>query len=180
MNNEERLNLKKIIGNNDEQETTNNIRNAKHSSAIRADVDRMQHMKRTYMRLSKSNPKEFDLMCRSKCSFLYDNYTEIFNKVKRDEIDLELLNQFLNILRDIEDGKIDEHDGSYKVGTILKKIYIDSALQREKNENRKGKTKRSLKKPEFAKEKKISWAEYKAKQEKEKEKLNSGIDTAEI
>ena len=60
MNNEERLNLKKIIGNNDEQETTNNIRNAKHSSAIRADVDRMQYIKRTYMRLSKSNPKEFD------------------------------------------------------------------------------------------------------------------------
>ena len=81
--------------------------------------------------------------------------------MKKSEVDLNLLGQFLSILKDIEDGKLDESDGSYKVGSILKKIYIDSAIQ--KNENmEKQKNKKKQKKPDFAKEKKISWSEFKA------------------
>ena len=30
----------------------------------------------------------------------------------------------------IEDGKIDQHEGSYEVGKLLKQIYIDSALKK--------------------------------------------------
>ena len=64
------------------------------------------------------------------CSFLYTNYTDIYNKVKNDEIDLPLLNQFLNVLQRIENGEMDQHEGSYFVGKILKEIYIDSALKK--------------------------------------------------
>ena len=109
--------------------------------------------------LAKTNPNEFDMMCRSKCKFLFDNYTDIFNKVKKSEIDLKLLSQFLGILKQIEDGELDQHEGSYQVGSILKQIYIDSALQREKNTEKRNK--KHVKKPKQARNKDISWSEYK-------------------
>tara|TARA_Y100000816_G_scaffold267032_1_gene228071 strand:+ start:2799 stop:3308 length:510 start_codon:yes stop_codon:yes gene_type:complete len=161
MNEQERLSLKKLMAENNHQETTELIRKTKHSSLIKEDVLTLNNIKAKYARLAKTNPNEYDMLCKSKCSFLYNNYTDLFNKVKKSEVDLNLLGQFLSILKDIEDGKLDESDGSYKVGSILKKIYIDSAIQ--KNENmEKQKNKKKQKKPDFAKEKKISWSEFKA------------------
>ena len=156
MNEEDRLNLKKLIGTNEDSKTTELIRKVKHSSAIKEQVQILSTMKSRYARLAKTNPGEFDMMCKSKCSFLYDNYTEIYNKIKKDQLDLKLLAEFLAVLKDIEDGNIDEHDGSFKVGSILKKIYIDSAL------NNKQPTRQNSK-PTYKKNKNISWAAYKNK-----------------
>jgi hypothetical protein len=50
--------------------------------------------------------------------------------VRKDEIDHVLLFQLLDILQKIEDNVLDQHEASYEVGTILKKIYIDSALKK--------------------------------------------------
>lgn len=170
MNEQERLSLKKLMAENNHQETTELIRKTKHSNKIREDVLLLNQIKAKYTRLAKTNPKEYDMMCKSKCSFLYDNYTDLFNKVKKSEVDLNLLGQFLSILKDIEEGKLDESDGSYKVGSILKKIYIDSAIQKNENAEKDKKGKKKQKKPEFAKEKKISWAEFKAMKETQTEK----------
>ena len=100
-------------------------------------------------------------MCVKRCNFLFNNYTEIFNKVKKDEIDLQMLNKFLNVLKQIEDGKIDQHEGSYIVGTILKEIYIDSALKKAEKTDKKDKKNKKEDKP--IKPVKISWKEYKEK-----------------
>lgn len=158
MNNGERLHLQKLISNNDEfTETTNIIRKIRHSTLIGNDVKELQNLKTKYARIRSSNPEQFSRMCESRCSFLHSNYTDIYNKVKKDEIDLSILSQFLTILKEIEDGKLDQHDASYKVGTVLKEMYIDSALKKEKNNphNKRGK------KSTFKKAKNISWAAYK-------------------
>jgi hypothetical protein len=68
--------------------------------------------------------------CMNESNFLFTYYTEIFNKVKKDEIDINLLYKFLDILKKIEDGHLDQHEGSFQVGTILKDIYVDSALKK--------------------------------------------------
>jgi hypothetical protein len=36
----------------------------------------------------------------------------------------------LDILKKIEDGQLDQHEGSFMVGSILKDIYVDSALKK--------------------------------------------------
>jgi hypothetical protein len=156
MNDEERINLKKLIGTNEEKASTDLIRKVKHSNMIKEQVGILSSMKAKYARLSKSNPAEFDMMCKSKCSFLYDNYTDIYNKVRKDQIDLGLLAEFLVVLKDIEDGTIDEHDGSFKVGSILKKIYIDSALNNKPDRRNKDKQ-------IHRKVKNITWESYKTK-----------------
>ena len=39
--------------------------------------------------------------------------------------------KFINIYREIESGKIDQHEASFKVGTILKEMYVDTAINNE-------------------------------------------------
>ena len=103
----------------------------KHSQRIRDDVGKIIELKKKYSRLEK---KRFINIAQKQCVFLYSNYTNIFNKVIKDNLDLSLLNKFLIVLKSIEDGKCDQHEASYKVGQILKQIYIDSAV-REANAN---------------------------------------------
>ena len=50
--------------------------------------------------------------------------------MKKDEIEINLLYKFLDILKKIEEGELDQHEGSFQVGTILKDIYVDSALKK--------------------------------------------------
>lgn len=159
MNETESLQLKKMISENQVEDQTNDIREKKHSEKIRTDVTRMIELKKKYPRLEKTNAEQFDNMLTKQCSFLFNNYTDIFNKVKKNEINLDTLWQLLNILRRIEDGTVDQHVGSYEVGKLLKKIYIDSAITKDDNMRAKNKQKNKQKnKPD---KKKISWDEYK-------------------
>ena len=45
---------------------------------------------------------------------------------------MSLLYQFIDILEEIEEGKQDQTTASVKVGEILKRIYVDSALKKAK------------------------------------------------
>ena len=51
------------------------------------------------------------------------------------------MDKFLNILKQIEDGELNQHEGSYLVGQHLKELYVDSALRNqqkmEANERKK-------------------------------------------
>ena len=166
MSNEDRLNLQKMINANDVEDQTHIIRDKKHSDLIREQVKDMMFLKKKYTRLEKSNPNEFDQMCLSKCMFLYNNYTDIYNKVKKDEIDLDILYKFLVVLKKIENNEIDQHEGSFMVGKLLKELYVDSALKKSEKldaaeELRNKKNKKTEKK--VPKPREISWKEYKEK-----------------
>ena len=99
-------------------------------------------------------------MARKRCAFLYKNYTNIFNRLLKDELDIKLLLKFVEILERIEDGNIDQHDASYEVGSILKKMFIDSALRQEKKRE-KGNKKKSKKKKVMNN---ITWEKFKMMQ----------------
>ena len=156
MNNVERLNLQKMINENDVKDETENIREKKHSSLIRDDVMRLVELKKKYFRLEKTNPGEFEKICITRCIFLFNNYTDIFNKIKKNEIDLSILTKFLDVLKLIEDKKIDQHEGSFKIGKYLKEMYIDSALKKSEKLDKKYGNKEKEVKP-----KNISWKQYK-------------------
>ena len=160
MNPAERIQLEKMIQANGAVDNTETIRTLKHSDRIKEDILTMVKLKKDYQRLSQSNPAQFDNICVSRCSFLFNNYTDLFNRLKKDELDLNIMGQFLVLLKMIEDGKIDQHTASFEVGKLLKSIYIDSALKKsqhldEKHKHHSGDSKKHLP------DKKISWKEYK-------------------
>ena len=161
MSNQDRLNLQQMINSNNVEDQTKIIREKKHSYIIRQEVKDLLFLKDKYKRLSKTNPNEFDQICISKCSFLFNNYTDIYNKIKNDNLNLNILEKFLDILKKIEDSELNQHEGSYLVGKYLKELYVDSAMRsQEKIDNREKKRKIQKKPPELQ-EKIISYKDFK-------------------
>ena len=157
LNDTDRLNLQKMIKANDAEDFTGLIRQEKHSALIREEVERLIELKKDFSRLAKSNPQSFEQMCISRCNFIFNRYTDIFNKVKKDELDLAILFQFLTVLKQIEEGEIDQHEGSVAVGRLLKQLYIDSAIKKgDKLDEKYKKNEKPTPKP-----KNISWSQFK-------------------
>ena len=126
MDSSQKLQLQQMIKANDTEDHTENIRNLKHSELLRTDINLLIILKNKY----RDDADQLNLEAMIECSFLFTYYTEIYNKVRKDEIDLYILFQFLDVLKKIEDGGLDQHEGSYEVGMLLKKLYVDSALKK--------------------------------------------------
>jgi hypothetical protein len=163
MNDNERLNLQKMIQENDVVNTTGLMRELKHSKKILADVDLLLKLKRENPSMAKSNPEKFDALCVEKCSFIFQHYTDIFNKVKKDEINLNILLRLINVLHSIEEGEQDQHEGSFEVGKLLKQIYIDSALRKADKLNATDSKDEADDNEEIRPVENISWRDFKQK-----------------
>lgn len=131
MDDNQRLHLHKMIAANNVEDTTELIRQLKHSVILTNDVNDLLRLKIIH----KDDPEQLQLEAMTQCNFLFTYYTDIFNKIKKDEIDLTILFEALAVLKEIEDCKIDQHEGAFKFGTLLKKIYVDSALKKAEKLN---------------------------------------------
>ena len=163
-NDDQRLQLQNMIDTNKGDDNTEMIRTLKQSISIKKDVDNMIKLKKEYPTMYETDKSGFEELCMSKCSFLFFNYTDIYNKILKNEINTNILYSFIGVLKQIEDGELNEHDGSIKVGEILKTLYIDSAMRKsnkldEENKNQEGKGDDNEKEERVTKT--ISWAEYK-------------------
>jgi len=134
MNAQERLDLKRIMQQSgDYEDNTDGIRRLKHSDLIQADVAKIEALKKELADLRKESPSAFQAKCIKQCSFLYNAYTDIFNRLLKDELDLGLLSQALVTLKKIENGEIDQQEGSVMMGKILHRVFVESATKRGEN-----------------------------------------------
>ena len=152
---ETRLNFDNMLKESGASDNTTKIRQLKHSDKIREQVTLMMDIKKKYPKLKKETK---DRMLESKCMWLWKNYMNIYNKLKKDQLNLSILHNFLSTLKQIEDGLLDQHEASVKIGKILKELYVDSAVQQQKKrEDIENKRKKRKGNPS----KKLSWSEYK-------------------
>jgi hypothetical protein len=154
MDDKQRLQLSNMIKANNVEDQTGLIRQLKHSQILRDEINNMIILKSKY----SGDDEKIYTECINECNFLFTYYTDIFNKVRKDEIDVGILNKFLDVLRQIENGELDQHEGSFLVGSILKELYVDSALKKaEKLDELNEKDKVEPKKAEIN----ISWKQFK-------------------
>jgi hypothetical protein len=153
MDDKQRLQLQNMIKTNNVEDQTDFIRNLKHSQVIRNDVNSMIMIKAKY----RGNDDKIHEECVNQCNFLFTYYTDIYNKIRKDEIDIGILNKFLDVLKRIEDGELDQHEGSFLIGTILKELYVDSALKKAEKLNEKEDSKPEPIKPQ----QNVSWKQFK-------------------
>ena len=126
---EESIRLSELIKESEHCENnTESIRLLKHSVLIRQDIMRLQAY-----RLEERDDTVFTENAKTRCFFLYMQYPDIFQKLLKNEIDLEIMDKVLDVLMMIENGQVDQHEGSVLVGKILKELYIDSAMRRAMN-----------------------------------------------
>jgi hypothetical protein len=157
MSHSERLDLKQLLDKSDYVDNTEHIRKVKHSVFIRDDIRKMENLKTMNAEIRKKYPEQFLETCQTECRFLYDNYTDIFNKLMKDELDLSIMTQLLTVLKMIEDGKIDQEKGSIMVGKVLKELYVDSALKRADNLDKEHESEKVV----HVEPKQISWKSWK-------------------
>jgi hypothetical protein len=155
MNDGEKLKLKEMINQADCDDNTGQIRKLKHSTNIRDDI-------RTIEKIKIDNPgatkDELHVLCISKASFLYNNYTDIYHKVIASELDLHIMTNILAVLKKIEHEEVDQHEGSFLVGKLLKELYVDSALRRSEHLDEKN----SGDAPTINSGTALSWKQYKS------------------
>ncbi len=157
MDDNQRLHLQKMITANNVEDNTDLIRQLKHSHVLREDVNNLIMLKAKY----PGDQDSLHLEAMAECNFLFTYYTDLYNKIRKDEIDLKILFKAFDVLRDIEDGKLDQHEGAYEFGTLLKKIYVDSALKKaEKLNAETGEKEKEYKGPQVN----VSWSQFKKMQ----------------
>ena len=158
LSDKDRLNLQNMVKSYGAGDNTNKIRELKHSRKIKENVEVFINLKRKYKRMYLNDKKVFDKIASSHCNFLWVNYTNIYNRLLKDELDFKILLAFIDKLKEIEDGDVDQHEASVDIGKILKQMYIDSALKKDKKEEEK--RSRQRKKKDRGKNK-LTWAQYK-------------------
>lgn len=153
MDDKQRLQLQNMIKTNNVEDQTDLIRNLKHSQLLRNEVNNMILLKAKY----RGDDEQIYNECVNECNFLFTYYTDIFNKIRKNEIDIGILNKFLEVLRRVEDGELDQHEGSFAVGTLLKELYVDSALKKAEKLDANLEKAPEPKKADI----KISWKQFK-------------------
>jgi hypothetical protein len=153
MDDKQRLQLSNMIKANNVEDQTGLIRNLRHSQILRNEINNMIVLKAKY----RGDDEKIYSECVNESNFLFTYYTEIFNKVRKDEIDINILNKFLDVLRKIEDGDLDQHEGSFMVGSLLKELYVDSALKKAEKLDANSEKAPEPKKAEME----ISWKQFK-------------------
>lgn len=152
------VNLQDLVNNSpDYVDNTEGIRQQKHSVPIRNDLRLMDEIRAEHSKLDVFDQEKFAEECRSKCSFLYNNYTDIFNRAVADELDFTIMAKILLALKLIEDGKIDQNEGSVMVGQLLKELFVDSAMKRGEKKD----AEHSSDRVQVVEPKKMSWKDYK-------------------
>ena len=133
MNSEQYLKLNDMIQEGDCVDNTDTIRQLKHSALITTNLNNLLRIKKKCKEMNM-DLKELDIECLKECRFLFDNYTSIYNKLLRDQIDLKVFYKFLYYLKKIEDGELTFYQASFEIGTLLKNMYVDPIIEEKKVE----------------------------------------------
>ena len=133
LSHQERLDLKRLVAQSDCEDNTENIRRLKHSNKIAEDILSLTtFLQQTNLR-EDMTPSEFEQLARNTCPFLVQHYLDIFIRIMKNELNLPIMARLLQVLQEIEEGRVDQHEGSVVVGKILKDLYLDSAIRHGEN-----------------------------------------------
>ncbi len=147
MNEEQRLHLGELMKQNNTVDNTQAIRDLRHSKKIRKCAEAIELIK---INNPNADLKTLDTLCMPVAGFLFQNYTVIYNKLIRNQIDIHTLYLFLDKLKEIENGKLSQQEAAYDIGMLLRNMYVDPRLKDLDKE------------PDYKKGKNISWTDFKA------------------
>jgi hypothetical protein len=103
MDDKQRLQLQNMIKTNNVTDQTELIRTLKHSQVLRDEVNNMVLLKAKY----RGDEEKIYQECASECNFLFTHYTDIFNKIRKDELDIGILHKFIDVLKRIENNELE-------------------------------------------------------------------------
>lgn len=124
----DQVQLEKMIASHKVVDQTDKIRDLKHSAEIRRCITNILKLRENSELVA--DKAKFEEEALKENGFLFFHYMSIYNMVMKGG-DVGILNNLLDILEKIEHNQINQHEGSFMVGTLLKELYIDSVLRHE-------------------------------------------------
>lgn len=124
MNEKQKHVLNQILSENDVYDPTEAIRHFKHSQIIRKEVQTLQTLMEEY----KDDPEGLEFNCTVDCAFLHTYFNDLLQKLKSGEYPFHVLYHMLDRLRDVEEGKKDNHEASFQTGNLLIDSYVKPKL----------------------------------------------------
>lgn len=116
MNKNEKTQLERMIKENNVVDNTQLLRMMKSSQKLKESLTEMIE-----------NPND-----ENSGNYLKHNYDFLYKQVKDKKVHLDILYKMIESLENIENGKYNQHEASFEVGKLLKKLYIDHKLKEEK------------------------------------------------
>ena len=115
---DDRLKLNDMLSSTGAEDFTQQIREKKHSIPLKEDLSKIE--------LGKGD----------ECLFMQERYPDMHRKLCNGEMSIEIFKTMVDVLASIENGEIDQHEASVKIGTVLRELYIDSANRRTGEDER--------------------------------------------
>jgi hypothetical protein len=175
MTDQQRLLLSLMVKQHNVTDQTDLIRQLKHSDRIMAEVEAMRAILAKYPSPLPARGELLDAAraeCADAAAFLFANYTDIFVRVLKGNLDIDILREIIGYLKKIEDGEVDQHEASYQIGHLLKRMYVDSAVKQVvKNDLEEEKEKEAANagaitapaKPQLKAQPALTWKAYKGR-----------------
>ena len=127
---DEQVKIQELITNQtDYVDNTNDIRERKASEQLLGEIRRFEEFEKKNQKLKKDNFVQYVEKCKTICPYLNVHFNGVFNYLLKENINYDIMAQFLYVLKMIEDGKMTQQDGSGAIGKILGQIYLDPAVQ---------------------------------------------------
>ena len=111
----------------------------------------MRKLREKYESLKEENTEQYMSIFRNECSYLYTKLPEIFEKVVKQNMNLDIFEKIVLILKMIEDGQIDQTEGSGLVGKLSQELFFRPVLEPN---------------PKTEEVPELSWKDYKRQQKK--------------
>ena len=127
---DEQAKIQELVTNQtDYVDNTNDIRERKASEHLLVEIRNFEAFEKKNLQLKKDNFVEYVDKCKEICPYLNVHFNGIFNYLLKENVNYDIMAQFLYVLKMIEDGKMTQQDGSGAIGKILGQIYLDPAVQ---------------------------------------------------
>jgi|TARA_B110000285_G_scaffold233302_1_gene306665 hypothetical protein len=123
MNKKEKEILNEMINKNNTIDNTETIREKKISKILRKEIAFIENIKKQHL-----DKKKIKFETQKCCPTLINDYNNIYTKILENKINYNILYNFLNELEKIEKNELNQHEASYNIGKLLKKIYIDPEI----------------------------------------------------
>lgn len=116
--------LDKYVLENNIEDNTQLIQSNQYSKKVQHDLVLMKCIKANY------NSEEFKAQCIERCTFLSEYQPKLFNKLINDMSPetLKIVDNIVKLLKQIENGEYNQHQGSFMFGELCKTIFIDPVL----------------------------------------------------
>ena len=131
MDNNRKRELERLIQENDTKDQTQSIKERKHSSKLRDQVLTLYAIKYKQQHKSMEAMQE---MIKRECEFLYTDYRELYEILTTKHMDLGMMLKMLELLGNIENSKMTQHESSFALGQMLKEMYIDPKINQRVEE----------------------------------------------